>query len=368
MTAARLHREVSLPVLPHITCRDRNPLAVKAALLGAVMEDVQDALIVTGDPVVFKCGPLIDPIRASCAYPGMFLPVSVNGRLMVDGLLAHSVPAEPLRETGADRVLAVYLSAHWVNTKGPRHIFDVIGQCFSIAESKMCHLWKAHADLVLEPDVNGFTYDGFDRAKELIKAGEDAAREVVPQIHAWFDCFLAQTPCSRTPTAVTLAPENFSGGTVPWRGTLPPVSPTFVSFPGVTTFAHTGKAIRSSTPLRKSIEIFGAPTVQTSIAASGGWSRLVAVLTARTPAGKEIVVSAGGVPTKPGAQRVTIQLINQATFVPKGSRLTLTLASSSTAQSSSNLLYLDLPMPQAARARVGTAILKLPGLRTQVTK
>ena len=129
----------------------------------------------------------------------------------------------------------------------------------------------------------------------------------------------------------------------------------FISFPGVTTFARSGKAVRTSTPLRKAIEIYGAPTVQTSIAASGGWSRLVAVLTARTPNGKEILVSAGGVPTKPGAQKVTIQLANQATFVPKGSRLTLTLASSSTAQSVSNLLYLDLPMAPAARARVGTA-------------
>lgn len=141
---------------------------------------------VTGDPVVFKSGPLIDPIRASCAYPGMFLPVNVNGRLMVDGLLAHSVPAEPLRAMGADRVLAVYLSAHWVS-KAPRHIFDVIGQCFSIAESKMCHLWKAHADLVLEPEVNGCTYDGFDRAKALIEAGEMATRAVLPQIRAWFE-------------------------------------------------------------------------------------------------------------------------------------------------------------------------------------
>ena len=123
--------------------------------------------------------------------------------------------------------------------------------------------------------------------------------------------------------------------------------------------------IRSLAP---GVEIYGSPTVQTSIAASGGWSRLVAVLTARTPTGKEILVSAGGVPTKPGAQKVTIQLSSQATFVPKGSRLTLTLASSSTAQSTANLLYLDLPMAQTARARVGTAILKLPGLRTPVTK
>jgi len=77
---------------------------------------------------------------------------------------------------------------------------------------------------------------------------------------------------------------------------------------------------------------------------------------------------AGGVPTQNGARKVTIRLINQATYIPKGSRLTLTLASSSTAQSTSNLLYLDLPMAASARLRVGTAVLKLPGLRTPVTK
>jgi predicted acyl esterase len=189
---------------------------------------------------------------------------------------------------------------------------------------------------------------------------------LMTRVRAWFDCHLRGTACEPGPS-VYVAPENFSGQVVR-RGTLPPVKPTFVSFPGVTTFARSGKVIRTSARLRQAIEIYGAPTVQTSIAASGGWSRLVAVLTARTPAGKEIVVSAGGIPTKPGAQKVTIRLISQATFVPRGSRLTLTLASSSTAQSSTNLLYLDLPMAPTAHARVGTAILKLPGLRTPVTK
>ena len=68
----------------------------------------------------------------------------------------------------------------------------------------------------------------------------------------------------------------------------------------------------------QAIEVYGTPTVQTSIAASGGWSRLVAVLTARTPAGKEIVVSAGGFPTKPGAQKVTIQLVEPGDVHPEG--------------------------------------------------
>jgi NTE family protein len=70
---------------------------------------------VTGEAVTFREGGLVDAVRASCAYPGMFLPVRVNGRLLVDGLLSHVVPAPPLKEMGAERVLAVSLSAHWCN-------------------------------------------------------------------------------------------------------------------------------------------------------------------------------------------------------------------------------------------------------------
>lgn len=140
---------------------------------------------VTGDAVVFRSGNLIDPVRASCAYPGMFLPVNINGRLLIDGLLGHAVPTIPLREMGAERVLAVYLSAHWVNLDGPRHVFDVIGQCFSIAQAKMCGLWESSADLILTPDVNGFTYDGFERANELVAAGEKVTRAALPKIRMW---------------------------------------------------------------------------------------------------------------------------------------------------------------------------------------
>lgn len=141
----------------------------------------------TGEGVVFRSGPIIDPVRASCAYPGMFLPVEVNGRLLVDGLLAHSVPSVPLKEMGAERVISVYLSAMWVNarSKGPRHIFDVVGQCFSIAQDRMCGVWKAASDVVLEPNVSGFGYDEFQRTPDLIKIGEEATRKALPAIRQW---------------------------------------------------------------------------------------------------------------------------------------------------------------------------------------
>jgi NTE family protein len=156
----------------------------------------------TGDAVVFRSGPLIDPVRASCAYPGMFPPVNVGGRLLVDGLLTHSVPVAPLRAMGADRVVAIYLSAHWVK-RSPRHILDVIGQCFSIAQDKMCAVWKPLADVVLEPNVDGFTYDGFERAGDLIRAGEVVAEQAIGQIAKWVE---TSAPVPAVPAPAKPAP------------------------------------------------------------------------------------------------------------------------------------------------------------------
>ncbi len=51
MMAARLQREAGLPAMPHITCRDRNLLGIKATLLGLNIEGIRNVLLVTGDPI-----------------------------------------------------------------------------------------------------------------------------------------------------------------------------------------------------------------------------------------------------------------------------------------------------------------------------
>src|SRR6202453_2666834 len=94
----------------------------------------------SGEGVVFHSGSIVDPVRASCAYPGMFLPVNIRGRWLVDGMLSYPVPTRPLRDMGVDRVLAVHLKGQWNKDGAPRHLFDVIGQAFAIAQDQMSHL------------------------------------------------------------------------------------------------------------------------------------------------------------------------------------------------------------------------------------
>lgn len=160
----------------------------------------------TGEGVVFHSGSIIDPVRASCAYPGMFLPVQIRGRYMVDGMLSHPVPTRPLREMGADRVLAVHLRGTWANGGAPRHLFDVIGQSFAIAQDAMSSVWRQAADLVIEPDVAGFAYDDFKRAKDLIRVGEAAMRSAMPEVRKWLAAPEDATVVKARPDAARPAP------------------------------------------------------------------------------------------------------------------------------------------------------------------
>ena len=144
----------------------------------------------TGEEAVFHSGSIIDPVRASCAYPGMFLPVEIRGRWLVDGMLSHPVPVIPLREMGAERVLAVHLRGQRSHATAPRHLFDVIGQSFAIAQDRMSTVWRSVADLVIEPDVTGYDYDDFKRAGELIHAGEQAMRQALPEVRSWLEGFV----------------------------------------------------------------------------------------------------------------------------------------------------------------------------------
>ena len=138
--------------------------------------------LATGEAVYFSHGPLGPALRASCAYPGMFIPVDIDGRFLVDGFLAAPVPVDAARSIGADIVIAVFLEA--ANNRKPTSIVDVIGLSFAILQRHADLEWRRAADITIEPVVKDFLWDDFERTGELIAAGEAAARAALPKIRA----------------------------------------------------------------------------------------------------------------------------------------------------------------------------------------
>ena len=136
----------------------------------------------TGEPVYFTSGPVGPALRASCAYPGLFLPVEHQGHTLVDGFLAAPVPVEAARRLGADVVIAVQLEAGAVSR--PRTMIDVISRSFSILQRYAHAEWRAQADIIIEPDVKNFIWDNFEKSPDMIAAGEAATRMALTQIRA----------------------------------------------------------------------------------------------------------------------------------------------------------------------------------------
>ena len=134
----------------------------------------------TGEAVYFTKGPLGLALRASCAYPGLFLPVEHQGRTLVDGFLAGPVPVDAVRQLGAERVIAVYLESGSIEK--PRNMVDVIGRSFAIIQNYSHQDWRRKADVIIEPDVKQFLWDDFEKTPELIVAGEAATLKALPRI------------------------------------------------------------------------------------------------------------------------------------------------------------------------------------------
>ncbi|HEX6895033.1 MAG TPA: patatin-like phospholipase family protein [Bryobacteraceae bacterium] len=140
--------------------------------------------LVRGKPVTFHSkGDVVFPIRASCAYPGLFLPLRHQGRLLVDGFVSMEVPAEVLPQLGANYVISIAIP----NNDGLEdygNMFSVVSRCFQVMSSRNEHTWRRFSNVVIAPPVGNMTWDSFASAKKLIALGEQAARAALPQIMA----------------------------------------------------------------------------------------------------------------------------------------------------------------------------------------
>lgn len=139
--------------------------------------------LLKGESIHFTDGEVGPALRASCAYPGLFLPVEYREHYLVDGFLTEQVPAPAVREMGAEVVISVHLEPGLLDVK-PRNTIEVISRSFSIIQSVANQPWRAASDVLIEPDVHHVLWDEFVKSPQLIAAGEAATLELLPRIKA----------------------------------------------------------------------------------------------------------------------------------------------------------------------------------------
>jgi NTE family protein len=89
----------------------------------------------TGHEVWLNKGNLVNALQASFALPGIFRPVQINGRWLMDGALVNPIPVSVCRALGARLVIAVNLSNDIFSRGGVIHDYEAFVEPLAVAES-----------------------------------------------------------------------------------------------------------------------------------------------------------------------------------------------------------------------------------------
>ena len=156
-----------------------------SSLLGKV--DIAEARIplyliatdlTSGTKIVLSKGEVSRAVMASTCIPGVFVPVEIDGELLVDGGLVENVPVSPLREAGARFVIGVNLSAgrHY---QRPQDIIDVFANAIDIAIDNVTRSQTSEADLIVAPRLASYSRRDMSRIPELIDEGYRSTKQLL---------------------------------------------------------------------------------------------------------------------------------------------------------------------------------------------
>ena len=145
----------------------------------------------SGEEVVIKDGDVHTAVRASMSIPGVFDPVELDGRILVDGGLANPVPVDVCRSMGADVVIAVDINANKSRAVkrgiGDVNILDALDSMFTICTNRLTqmNLAKDCPELMLAPPLRDIMMLDFRSLREIVAQGYEYAmlkRSVIKNI------------------------------------------------------------------------------------------------------------------------------------------------------------------------------------------
>src|SRR5260370_2507417 len=147
------------------------------APLEAVAADIE-----TGAAVVLDHGDLAEAIRASMAVPGVFSPMEIDGKVLVDGGIADNLPVDIVRAMGADVVIAVDVGSPLLKREQLQSLLAVTGQVLTILTRQNVQRQIRDADVVLTPPVSAYGTMDFADASDIMDAGAQYTREQAPRL------------------------------------------------------------------------------------------------------------------------------------------------------------------------------------------
>jgi len=138
--------------------------------------------LVRGEKVILDQGKLFDALLASVSIPGMFPPVILGKKILVDGGIVDIVPIQAAQSSGANFVIGVNVG----QTIKKRVEFDNAVEIFfrsdSITSAELRKLQLSFADIIITPKVGRFHWSDFSKPEQCVREGEIAAQNIILEL------------------------------------------------------------------------------------------------------------------------------------------------------------------------------------------
>lgn len=148
--------------------------------------------IETGETVVLDKGYLVQAIQASSAFPSLFAPVEIDGRILVDGGVTDNYPVEEIRRRGAEIVIGVDVQDDLKSREALKDATRILVQISNMDMIAKMKEKRQLTDIYIKPDITDFTVVSFSEGDAIIGRGQKAARDKATELarlatpgHVW---------------------------------------------------------------------------------------------------------------------------------------------------------------------------------------
>jgi NTE family protein len=138
--------------------------------------------IENGEEVILNKGNLAQDLIASSAFPSLFSPVDLDGKLLIDGGVANNYPIEALRKMGADIIIGVDVQDGLSDKKDLKEATRILGQISALQTIEKMKKKIKDTDIYIKPDIKEFSIISFDKGQDIIRKGEEAAFAVYEKL------------------------------------------------------------------------------------------------------------------------------------------------------------------------------------------
>ncbi len=136
----------------------------------------------TGDEILLDKGFLPQAMLASSAFPTLFSPVEIDGKILVDGGVRNNYPIDEIRKLGADIIIGVDVQDGLKDRTSLKDASKILIQITNLQMMEHMQEKIKKTDIYIKPEIKGFSVISFDDGKTLINKGEEAAFSVYEKL------------------------------------------------------------------------------------------------------------------------------------------------------------------------------------------